>query len=572
MAEQALLAEEPDVRRVLRRSWPHLRRYRLRIALGLLTSAAATASLVGIPAAIGAATDAILAGDRDTLMLAVGAVIALALLWMVLLRWAEIQMVSTGERIVQDLRDLVVHRLSRAPLRFLESHRGGDLLRRATGEVSDLAMFVRGQLPDVLSTFGYLLFSVVMLAVYSWSLLLLLVVVFAPMAYLITRAFERAAGPAFSAEAATQATVAATYREAVDARETLQAAGAEGEWLDRFNRDNQEFQAATRQTQVALRRVVLMQIAQGLTVAVLLVAGGLLVAAGSITVGTVVVFVVASRELFALTGDLAHLVGDMQTSRIGVARLLDLFDRTDPGDRDGADGALPARGELTLTDVGFAYGEYAGRAADTTVLGGLTLAFAPGSRTALVGETGAGKTTLAKVLSGLYRPDEGTVRFAGVDLREAPPDEVRRRIVLVPQEVHLLGGTLRNNLVVVPGAPTDADRWSAVDALDLREWVEALPGGLDCELGRRGDELSAGERQLVGLLRAALVDPAVLILDEATADLDPVAAARLEGAIDRLRGGRTLVVVAHRPETIARMPRTVRLDGLEVGVTERGPA
>jgi ATP-binding cassette subfamily B protein len=555
MGEPALLSETPPLQGVLRHSRPHLRPHRARIAGALITSAAATASLVLVPAAIGAATDAVLTGDARALWFAVGAVCALALARLVLLRAAEIQLVAVGERVVHHLRDLVVARLAAAPLRFLEAHRGGDLLRRATGEIADLATFLRSQLPDVLSAFGYLGFSVVLLAFYSWQLLLLLAVVFAPMATLITRAFERAAGPAFSAESATQATVAATYRETLEARETLQIAGAQDEWLDRFRRDNQAYQSATRATQVALRRVMLMQIAQGITVAVLLVAGGWLVAAGSISVGTVVVFVVASRELFMLTGDLAHLVGDLQTSRVGTARLLDLLAGTEPP--AAGDGRLPERGDLVVEHASYAYGT--GPAAVHAV----TARFPAGSRTAVVGGTGSGKTTLAKVLVGLYAPDAGAVRFAGTDLAAADPAEVRRRIVLVPQEVHLMTGTLRHNLAVVPGAP-DRDRIGrAIDHLGLRDWVDALgtgaATGLDAELGRRGEGLSAGERQLVGLLRAALVDPAVLVLDEATADLDPAAAARLENAIDRMRDGRTLVVIAHRPETIARLPAVVRL-------------
>ncbi|THJ25115.1 ATP-binding cassette domain-containing protein, partial [Candidatus Frankia alpina] len=150
--------------------------------------------------------------------------------------------------------------------------------------------------------------------------------------------------------------------------------------------------------------------------------------------------------------------------------------------------------------------------------------------------------------------------YGGVDLRTASPEQVRARIVLIPQQVHIISGTLAENLALTPGAPDRAAMQRAVELLGLTEWVARLPGGLDADLGARGERLSAGERQIVGLLRAALVDPSVLVLDEATADLDPEVAGRLETAVDRLRSGRTLIVIAHRPATIERLPRTVRVE------------
>jgi ABC-type multidrug transport system fused ATPase/permease subunit len=220
---------------------------------------------------------------------------------------------------------------------------------------------------------------------------------------------------------------------------------------------------------------------------------------------------------------------------------------------------LPTRGELTAEAVTFGY-------AGDDVLHGVSVSIGAGERVALVGPTGAGKTTLAKLLSGLYHPAAGTVRYAGAPLPDLDPAQVRRLLALVPQRVHLVAGTLLDNLLLVPGEP-DRDRVSAaVAALGLDTWVAGLPAGLDSDVGNRGDRLSTGEQQLIGLVRAALVDPAVLILDEATADIDPVTATRLETAIDRLCADRTLVVVAHRPETITRLDRAVRVvDGRVAG-------
>ncbi|MEU3597276.1 ATP-binding cassette domain-containing protein [Streptomyces sp. NPDC006798] len=193
--------------------------------------------------------------------------------------------------------------------------------------------------------------------------------------------------------------------------------------------------------------------------------------------------------------------------------------------------------------------------------------FEAGDQVGLTGPTGAGKTTLAKLLTGLYTPDAGGIRYDGRDLRELPADELRERLVLVPQRVHLIRGTLPDNLALVPGEPDEAGIRAAVRALGLTEWVDSLADGLRTPVGGAGGGLSAGEVQLVGLVRAALVDPAVLVLDEASADLDPETARRTETAIAGLRTGRTLIVVAHREATVARLSRVVGLgtDGTAAG-------
>ncbi|WP_423748163.1 ATP-binding cassette domain-containing protein [Frankia canadensis] len=254
---------------------------------------------------------------------------------------------------------------------------------------------------------------------------------------------------------------------------------------------------------------------------------------------------------------LSGLAGQAQLARVGLARLVDLLAALPPADPDApqrSGSELPARGDLVAQGLRFAYDEREDVVRDVSV------AFPAGDRAGLVGVTGSGKTTLAKLLAGLYEPDAGTVRYGGVDLRAVPAHRVRERIVLIPQQVHLITGTLADNLALTPGAPARAAMERAVERLALGDWVARLPGGLDAPLGARGEKLSAGERQIVGLLRAALVDPPVLLLDEATADLDPDVAERLESAVERLRAGRTLIVIAHRPETIARLPRTVRIE------------
>ncbi|MFJ7415939.1 ABC transporter ATP-binding protein [Streptomyces sp. NPDC098077] len=565
MAEHQRLTATPDQRRVLRRAWPHMRPERRGITLALLAGAAATATTVAVPAVIGAGVDQILQRDRTGLFTAVAALTVLALLRLLLFRQSELLLIAVGERVVRALRELAVTRLSRAPLRFLEGHPSGDLLRRTTTEIADLANFVRGQLPDVLTVGAYLLFTTVLLLTYSPLLTLALALVFVPAIVCVLRLFKKAANPAFAAEAAAAGTVATTYRELVQSREMLQTGGGIGFWRERFLADNERRYRAARRSQRSLFLISLARIVQSLTTAVLLLAGGWLAARGSISVGTVVVFILATRQLFDSATQASNLVGQVQISLVGLARLLDLLTTTAPRagihaprpapDDAGQGGPVTAeRGVLEIEDLRYSY------VAGTEVLGGISVRVEPGERVGLVGPTGSGKTTLAKLMTGLYAPDGGTVRYDGHDLAALAPAELRRRIVLIPQRVHMIEGTLLDNLRLVPGDPDEHSIAEAVERLGLADWTSSLDGGLHTDLGRGTGRLSAGELQLIGLVRAALLDPAVLVLDEATADIDPDTARTLETAIDTLRADRTLIVIAHREATIKRLPRIIRLD------------
>ncbi|WP_329499200.1 ABC transporter ATP-binding protein [Kitasatospora herbaricolor] len=563
MAEQPLLQDEADQRAVLRRAAPYLRPHRGRLAVALGVGLADSAALVAVAPLIGLAADSLDDGDRGGLGLAVALLVALAAAQLVLARVGELLLIKGGEQVVRTLREQAVENLATAPLRFLETHRSGELLRRATGEVAALAAFVRLHLRNMVASAATLVFTLVMLAGYSWLLLLVQLAVFLPLTLLVTRWFQRDAGAAFGGKAGAEATVAATFSETLTAREALQTSRGLTGWTGRFERENTHAVGAARRAVRVENRIDLVSLIEGAALVVLLLAGGWLVDRDSVSLGTVVVFVVAGRNLFDSFAEISQLVGEVQTARTGLARLLDLLAATRPqGAPTQAPAGLPARGDLRCVDVEYAY------RADGRTLHGISLDFPEGSRTGVVGETGSGKTTLSKLLCGLYRPDGGAVTFAGTDLADLPEAELRRRIVLVPQEVRMVSGTIADNLALVQGGPDRARIGRTVDQLGLRGWMEDLPGGLDAEVGQRGGNLSAGERQILGLVRAVLADPAVLVLDEATADIDPVTAARLEHALDELRADCTLVVIAHRPATIARMPRVVRLDGGRLLVDE----
>ncbi|MDX6740065.1 ABC transporter ATP-binding protein [Actinocorallia sp. A-T 12471] len=557
MAEVTLLAERAPEKHTFRRSLPYLRPHAGALTATLGVVALGAAAIAALPPLVGRAVAAVIDKDRDLLTTAVVLLVSVVVLQIVLIRFSELLLLRTGERVVRDLREKAVERLANAPLRFLESHRTGDLLRRATGEIAELALFVRRDMPNLVVVAATLLFTSITLLFYSWLLLLVLAVVFVPPTLLALRSFSRAAEAAFGGQAAAEATVAATMTETLTARELLATSGALPGWLKRVRGENAEVVSAARRTGWAEIRIETVSLIEGVATAVLLGLGAWMAVEGHVSVETVVVFVLATRVLFEGLGDAAQLAGELQVARTGLARLLDLLES--PGAEPVAAGAsdveLPRRGELRVEGVGYSYREGA------RVLDGVDLTFAAGERVAVVGLTGSGKTTLGKILAGLYPPDQGRVTYCGTDLSELPGPTLSRHIALVPQDVHIVTGTLAGNLALVPGEPDDAAITAAVARLGLTEWAAGLPDGLATDVGVRGEKLSAGERQLIGLLRAALIDPAVLILDEATADVDPEIAGWVERALAELCAERTLIVIAHRPATVELLSRVVRVDG-----------
>ena len=284
-------------------------------------------------------------------------------------------------------------------------------------------------------------------------------------------------------------------------------------------------------------------------------AGGWLVHRGDLSVGTVVAVVLLLASLFEPVQQLSQLYNTVQSATASLHKLFTILD-TEPAVDERPDAAvLPERGDLVVDGVTFSY-----PGTSTAALVDVSMRVGAGERLALVGPTGAGKSTVAKLMSRLYDPDHGTVSYGDVDLRDATLASLRERIVVIPQEGFLFDGTIADNLRIARPSATDDDVRAALDAIGVLERFDGFPDGLATPVRERGSRLSAGERQLVSLARAALVDPAVLVLDEATSNLDPGTEAVVEGALERLMRGRSVVVVAHRLSTVRRADRIAVVD------------
>jgi putative ABC transport system ATP-binding protein len=425
------------------------------------------------------------------------------------------------------------------------AERRGALVARVTTDVDTVSTFVQfGGLMLVLST-GQLLVATVLMVIYSWQLALLVWVCFLPF-FLSLRALQRVVSRAYAAVRARVADMLGAVSESVVGADTIRLYGIEERTQQRVD------DAVGAHARAATRAQVLVALSfssgvllSGLVVAAVVGAGMWLGVTSGLSLGRLLAFLFLVQLFTAPVQMGTEVLNELQNAVAGWGRVLAVLDTpadvADPGPA-GAD--LP-RGPVSVTfdDVSYAYPD------GPPVLRGVRLSLPAGSRVAVVGETGSGKTTLAKLLIRLMDPVSGRVLLDGVDLRRVRFASLRERVVMVPQEGFLLEGTLADNIAWgLPGAGAD-DVHRALADLGLRDWADGLAYGVATPVGQRGESLSAGERQLVALARAYLADPDLLVLDEATSSVDPATEVRLQRALEGLTRARTSVAIAHRLST-----------------------
>jgi ATP-binding cassette subfamily B protein len=377
--------------------------------------------------------------------------------------------------------------------------------------------------------------------------------------FFASRKFQRESNDAYLEVRDRIGSTLSHLQEGIAGVRVVQAFAREDVEVDRFERGNRElYDSHMRSVAISAWYLPVIELAGWGTTALALGVGGWWVHEDMLTVGTVAFFVLALSNLFEPVQQLSQLFNMVQSAGAGLHKLYELLDTdVDVHERPGAID-LPGGGDVEVDGVSFAYSD------GPAVLRDVSLRIPAGARLALVGPTGAGKSTLAKLVARLYDPTEGSVRFGGVELRDATLESLRGRIVVIPQEGFLFNGTIRDNVRLARAGATDAEVDDALRAVGAYDRFAALAEGLDTEVRERGSRLSAGEKQLVSLARAALADPAVLVLDEATSSLDPGTEALVEGAVDRLLEGRTVVVIAHRLSTAERADIVGVVDGGEL--------
>jgi ATP-binding cassette, subfamily B, bacterial len=457
-----------------------------------------------------------------------------------------------GERFLGDLRVAAYDKLQQLSLPFFEETRAGVLVSRLTADVQTLTTFTRLVLVEVVGSVLLFAVSVVILVTLSPELSLVMLVSVPLLAWSSLR-YGKRSRPAFLALRDRVADTMTSLQEGLTGVRVVQSFGREE---DRFA----AYRARSREQVWAWRRISLVNIgffpviafAQALALATVLVVGGYLERHGRVTVGTIVAFALYLISLFDPVARLGDWYSEFQSGRAALAKIDSLL--LTPASVVGGTAELPAEGALQAEGVTFAYRD------GTPAVVNVSLTIAAGEHLALVGATGAGKSTLAKLLVRAYDPQEGAISFGGVDLREATLDSLRARIVFVPQEGHLFSGTIAGNVRLARPDAGDHEVRDALRSIGALDRLEALPEGLETDVRSRGVRLSSGERQLVSIARVVLVDPAVIVLDEATSSLDPRTEAEVEHALSVLARGRAMITIAHRLSTAERADRVAVME------------
>jgi ATP-binding cassette subfamily B protein len=386
-----------------------------------------------------------------------------------------------------------------------------------------------------------------------------------PLVLLASVRFARLSAAAYLGVRDRIASNLARLQEGITGVRVIQAFGREDEQIAAFRRSNDAlFRAHMASTRLQSWYLPVIEIAGTGTTALVVAVGGYLVSRQQVTIGTVTFFVLTLTNLFEPIQQFSQLFNQMQSAGAGLRKLFGLLDTPLDVAPRGAGIELPARGAIELEHVSFRY-----PGSTQAVLEDISLSIPAGERLAVVGPTGAGKSSLAKLIARLYDPVAGSIRFAGIDLRDASTRSLRERIVVVAQEGFLFNTSIRENVRVGRAEATDLEVEAALAEIGVLERFRAFPEGLDTLVNERGSRLSAGEKQLVSLARAALRDAALLVLDEATSSLDPGTERLVEHAMRKLMAGRSTLVIAHRLSTASHADRVAVVEAgrlSEVGV------
>ncbi|MFE2616467.1 ABC transporter ATP-binding protein [Micromonospora chalcea] len=446
-----------------------------------------------------------------------------------------------------------------------QSERRGSLVSRVTSDVDQITQFLQWGGVILIVNLGQLLVTTAVMLAYSWQLTLVVLVAFAP-AVLVIRQLQRRLAGAYGLVRQRTGTLLGAIGESVVGAPVIRAYGIAGRTARRLDTaiDGQRV-AQQRAIRISIMGSSVGELAAGVALAGVVVVGVSLGVDGTLSIGQLTAFLFLVTLFIQPVQIATEVLNEAQNAIAGWRRVLDVLDVApdvaDPGEQ-GRD--LPA-GPLDVRFAGVTFAYPGG----PPVLHDVTLDIPAKSRVAVVGETGSGKTTFAKLLTRLMDPSEGAVLLSGVDLRQVRFDSLRARVVMVPQDGFLFDATVGENVRFARPDLTDGQLTAAFGELGLADWLDGLPSGLDTPVGERGEALSVGERQLVALARAYVADPDLLVLDEATSAVDPATEVRLQRTLDAVTRGRTTLAIAHRLSTAQAADEVIVVD--RGRIVQRGP-
>jgi ATP-binding cassette subfamily B protein len=559
---------DPAVRRAnLRRIARLFHRYRLRLGavLGLILFSAA---LGVVPAfLLRGALESIQRRDTSALSLFAGGMIAIAVATGALGVWQTLLSNQVGQRVMHDLRTAVFRHLQRLSLAFFTRTRTGEVQSRISNDIGGVQSVVTSTATSIVSNATTVIASMIGMIALSWELSLFAFAL-VPVFVLLTRRVGDERRKIATSTQETLADISSLVQESLSVSGVLlgKTMGRSDELADRFEGESRLLaDLEVRQRMAGRWMMASIQTTFAVMPAAVYWFGGLALAHSSshaITVPTLVAFTTLQTRLFFPVGSLLGVGLDVQTSLALFDRIFDYLDQpVDIEERPGAR-TLDAAGDIVFQDVWFRYG------GDAWTLRDVSFAVPSGSKTALVGETGSGKTTVGYLAARLYDVNQGAISIDGVDLRDLTFASLASLVGVVSQETYLFHASVRDNLRFAKPDATDEELAAAADAAQIHELISSLPEGYDTVVGERGYRFSGGEKQRIAIARTILRNPPILVLDEATSSLDTATEREVQEALDRLAEGRTTIAIAHRISTIADADQILVLD--HGRIVERG--
>jgi len=544
------------VRRV-KTLWQLARNYKVRTTLAIVSLLLATATSLAPPYLSKIALDQGIKNNNLRILVIVVIAFAAAGVLNLAAAYAQTYLTGwTGERILADLRNVLFRHLQRLSLGFYERNRAGVIISRLTNDVEAIDQLVTDGVTSLVQSTLTLLGTAIILLWLDWRLALATLVVF-PFMAVATAIFRIRATRAYNAVRVKLGTVTATLAEDIAGMRVVQSFTRERAQERNFLRVNDEYRASNQQT-VVLNGLYFpfVDLLSSIALAVVVGFGGYLYFHNYIEIGTLFAFLLYLSNFFDPVQQLSQLYNTFLSAVAALDKIMDVMDEEpEVLDRKGARELPRVQGHVRFEHVRFGYGD-----SGPEVLHGIHLDVPAGTTVALVGHTGAGKSTIAKLIARFYDPREGRITIDGIDLRDVTQESLRRQLGIVPQEGFLFAGTVRDNISFGKLDATPAEVVAAAQTVGAHEFIMRLENGYETEVQERGSRLSLGQRQLVAFARALLADPRLLILDEATSSVDIGTEQKIEEALRVLLADRTAFVIAHRLSTIRGADRIVVLE------------